>query len=84
MLVDMKRPLTTDELEVVTLVRRSFANGSFRAGRTSNGLSLNDIGSAVGLTPGAVWKLEEGLRVPRVETALRCAPVYSRLMELKQ
>jgi len=84
MLVDMKRTLKAEELKNVALVRQSYADGTFQNLRISNKLSLSDIAASVDSTPGAVWKWEQGLRVPRTEAAIRCAPVYSGLLELDQ
>ncbi len=79
----MGRTLAIDAA-TVSLVRDLYASGEAEELRLRHRLTYSDVSRSAGLTPGAVWKLERGLRTPRAETALQLASVLAPLLDLDE
>jgi transcriptional regulator with XRE-family HTH domain len=72
--------MTTDEIVALALTRRLAADGSARRLREENGLSLADVGNAIGTSPTTIWRWEHGERSPHGNLAIRYAAVLSGLI----
>ncbi len=48
---------------------------TLREAREKAGLSMQELGKAVGVSPAAICRYEQGLRVPKVDIAKRIAKV---------
>jgi transcriptional regulator with XRE-family HTH domain len=61
------------------------ADGTARDLRLRSGLSLDAVARPVGITAGALWKWETGMRVPRVgEAAVRYGQLLAELLALDE
>ena len=68
--------VTGKQVLELTEVRRLARNGDARRIRQASGLSLSEIGTAVGVSPAAVHKWECGQRRPSGRPAI----AYARLL----
>ena len=71
------RPMNTDRLLLISAGRRHAATGTGRTIRQAAGLSLSDIGIAVGANESTVWRWEEGECLPRGDRAVKYAQVLA-------
>lgn len=68
--------LTTRQVLQLREARRLLRTGEARSAREAAGLSLNEVGSVCGVTPGAVSRWERGERRPTGQPAV----AYARLL----
>jgi transcriptional regulator with XRE-family HTH domain len=68
-----------NEVQKLTWVRRACRDGEARRRRQSSGLSLTEVGDALGASPGTVQQWESGIRRPRTAAALRYADLLLAL-----
>lgn len=71
--------MTTDRLLLISAARRHAKTGTGRAIRKAAGLSLSDIGGAVGANESTVWRWEEAECLPRGDRAVKWAEVLAEL-----
>ena len=71
-------------LRLVSLAREQAASGAARAIRLRRGLSLREVAEAAGVTPTAVWRWENGHRLPRTAAAARYGAVLVDLARDEQ
>jgi len=71
--------MTGSELQRMAEVRRRLKDGEAREVRRAAGVSLSEMACAVGVSPTAIWRYENGSRVPRTAAALAYARALERL-----
>lgn len=71
------------EAAAVALIRRMCSNGEARRLRLSRRLSLAEEGAAIGKSGTEVARYEKGGALPRPETALLMAVLFSELIALE-
>ena len=64
----------------LSLVREMCASGQARQLRQAKGLSLREVGDAIGTSAAIVARWETGKTRPRKDAALRLAALYSELI----
>lgn len=72
--------MTTDSVVDLTRTRDLARSGSARAIRLAAGLSLNEVGTAVGVAESTVFRWERGERAPHGEPALRYGALLDALI----
>lgn len=72
---------TTDQLLDLVSVRALARSGQAREIRTDAGLSLADVGGAIGVAAGTVQRWENGLRTPYGAPALRYGALLAALRD---
>ena len=75
--------VTTDVLEIAR-ARDLARSGTGRTIRVSAGLSLSEVGQAVGIAPSTVLRYERGQRMPRGEPGVAWARLMTQLLNRSQ
>jgi transcriptional regulator with XRE-family HTH domain len=71
--------LSARDLAAVARARDLLASGRAREIRISAGLSLREVGQALGVDSVHVWRWETGVHTPRAGAALRYADLLAVL-----
>jgi DNA-binding transcriptional regulator YiaG len=74
--------MTTAEAIAITVARAMARSGRGKAVRESAGLSLDEFGSAIGVTASSVFRWERGEQVPTGPRAVRYAAFVQELEEV--
>ena len=70
------------ELERLAEVRQLIASGEAKARRVNAGFSLSEVAGPCHVDTSTVWRWEEGIRIPRGQTALRYGQVLAMMQPL--
>jgi len=70
------------ELERLADVRRLIASGEAKQRRILAGFSLSEVAGPCNVGPQTVWRWEEGIRIPRGQTALRYGQVLAMMQPI--
>lgn len=73
--------MTTRDLLLIAKARRLSRSGEARTLREAAGLSIREVAGAIGGSPTAVWRWENGQRAPRGETAAAWAHLLEQLRD---
>ena len=71
--------MQTEDMMLLSRTRDMVASGKARELRLAAGLSLGDVAQTAGLSTSAVWRFENGQRVPRGAGAIRYGRVLAVL-----
>lgn len=71
--------MTTDHLLLIAAAHRYASDGTGRAIRQAAGLSLAEVGDAIGVDASTVWRWEDGRTRPRGERGARWAVLLNKL-----
>lgn len=69
--------MTTRDVLLIAKARRLSQSGEARNLREAAGLSIREVAGAIGGSPSAVWRWENGQRQPRGQAAA----AWARLLE---